>query len=37
MIIYGNSLRSAGFPEGYILPLQKLHAMYSNWNFIHQN
>ena len=31
---YGNSLRSAGFPESYILPLQKLHAMYPNWNFI---
>ena len=31
---YGNTLRNAGFPESYILPLQKLHAMYSNWNFI---
>ena len=24
---YGNSLRNAGFPESYILPLQKLHAI----------
>lgn len=31
---YGNSLRNAGFPESYILPLQKLHAMYPNWNFV---
>ena len=31
---YGNTLRNAGFPESYILPLQKLHAMYPNWNFI---
>lgn len=31
---YGNSLRSAGFPESYILPLQKLHAVHPNWNFV---
>lgn len=31
---YGNQLRNAGFPETYILPLQKLHAMYPNWNFV---
>lgn len=31
---YGNKLRNLGFPEGYILPLQKLHAVYPNWNFI---
>lgn len=31
---YANSLRSAGFPESYIVPLQKLHAAYPNWNFI---
>lgn len=31
---YANQLRNAGFPETYILPLTKLHAMYPNWNFI---
>ena len=31
---YASSLRSAGFPESYIVPLQKLHAQYPNWNFI---
>ncbi len=31
---YANQLRSKGFPESYILPLTKLHAMYPNWNFI---
>lgn len=30
---YGNSLRNAGFPESYILPLQKLHAMHPSWDF----
>ena len=30
---YGNSLRSEGFPESYILPLQKLHAIHPNWIF----
>ena len=30
---YANTLRSKGFPESYILPLQKLHAVYPNWNF----
>lgn len=30
---YGNSLRNVGFPESYILPLQKLHAMHPSWNF----
>ena len=30
---YGNSLRNAGFPESYILPLQKLHAIHPNWEF----
>lgn len=30
---YGNSLRIAGFPESYILPLQKLHAVHPNWEF----
>ena len=34
---YGNSLRSAGFPESYILPLQKLHAMHPNWSFTVSN
>lgn len=34
---YGNSLRNAGFPESYILPLQKLHAMHPNWNFTISN
>lgn len=31
---YANYLRNLGFPESYILPLQKLHAVYPNWNFI---
>lgn len=31
---YGNTLRKQGFPESYILPLQKLHAIHPNWNFI---
>ena len=31
---YANSLRNAGFPETYILPLSKLKAVYPNWNFI---
>ena len=31
---YANSLRNAGFPETYILPLAKLKAVYPNWNFI---
>ena len=30
---YGNTLRNAGFPESYILPLQKLHAIHPNWEF----
>lgn len=30
---YGNYLRNLGFPESYILPLQKLHAMHQNWDF----
>lgn len=30
---YANELRNKGFPESYILPLQKLHAVYPNWNF----
>lgn len=30
---YANQLRSKGFPESYIFPLAKLHAMYPNWNF----
>ena len=30
---YGNYLRNAGFPESYILPLQKLHAIHPNWEF----
>lgn len=31
---YANTLKKAGFPDSYILPLQKLHAMHPNWNFI---
>ncbi len=31
---YGNTLRNQGFPESYILPLQKLHAIHPNWNFV---
>lgn len=31
---YANTLRGIGFPESYILPLQKLHAVYKNWNFV---
>ena len=31
---YANQLRNAGFPETYILTLQKLHAVYPNWNFV---
>ena len=30
---YASSLRSKGFPETYILPIQKLHALYPNWQF----
>ena len=30
---YANELRNAGFPESYILPLQKLHAIHPNWSF----
>lgn len=30
---YVNELRKKGFPESYILPLAKLHAIYPNWNF----
>lgn len=30
---YGNQLRNAGFPENYILPLQKLHAIHPSWEF----
>lgn len=30
---YANELRNKGFPETYILSLQKLHAVYPNWNF----
>ena len=30
---YANTLRNKGFPESYILPLTKLHAIYPNWNF----
>ena len=30
---YGNTLRNMGFPEDYILPLQKLHAIHPNWEF----
>lgn len=31
---YAAQLRSAGFSEGYILPLTKLHAIYPSWNFV---
>lgn len=31
---YANQLRDSGFPESYILPLQKLHALHPNWNFV---
>ncbi len=34
---YGNELRKNGFPESYILPLQKIHAMHPNWNFTVSN
>lgn len=30
---YMNQLKTKGFPESYLLPLAKLHAQYSNWNF----
>ena len=30
---YASTLRSKGFPESYILPLQKLHALYPNWQY----
>ncbi len=30
---YANSLKNKGFPDSYILPLTKLHAVYPNWNF----
>lgn len=30
---YANQLRNKGFPESYISPLTKLHAIYPNWNF----
>lgn len=30
---YGQQLRNQGFPESYILPLQKLHAIHPTWNF----
>ena len=30
---YASNLRSKGFPETYILPIQKLHALYPNWQF----
>lgn len=30
---YINQLKSKGFPDSYLLPLAKLHAQYSNWNF----
>lgn len=31
---YANTLRNSGFPESYILPLAKLHAVHPSWNFI---
>lgn len=31
---YANVLKNKGFSSDYILPLQKLHAMYPNWDFI---
>ena len=31
---YSNKLKEAGFPDSYILPLSKLHAIHPNWNFI---
>lgn len=34
---YANQLRNAGFPESYILPLQKLHVLHPNWNFVISN
>ncbi len=30
---YANVLRQKGFPESYILPLQKLHAIHPTWEF----
>lgn len=30
---YTNSLRNLGFPEDYIIPLAKLHAIHPNWTF----
>ena len=34
IILYKESLRSAGFPNSYIEDLVKLHVMYPMWNFI---
>lgn len=31
---YKQSLKQNGFPDSYLLPLAKLHAMHNNWNFL---